>query len=523
MRKNPYTNGMKSIKYYILLFFLIILAIRSEAQNEWLHSVSVENLTEHAFILAADSMYGRGIEPDIPGLDMAADYLQNQIKSIGLEPVNGSYLQPFILYSSVPHTAQSFIKTTNNKNKVKFLLHDFAAMEQVSENLVFKGRLFFAGFGFNDRKSNYNDFNGTDIQNKIVIFSSGTPESYKKGSSGQMNNQLERSKIREAMDAGAKGVILVTNVADKENQTYNQLKRISSRKRFSLNPLPEKGDQNLAVITPEAAGALLGRNYAWEKLLDSIAHQNKPASFEVKDTQIEVASRRINRKIQTANVVGFIEGSDPALKDECVLYMAHYDHLGMDDNGEIYNGADDNASGVAVLLEVAQFFATMDLKPRRSIVFLWPSAEEVGLHGSGFYSNNPLFPLRKTVACINLDMVGRVYEPRDSVWNDFPKKVKDYDGIYALVNQFNPLLKEIHDEACTELGLVPDYNLPSRFFNASDHYHFHRNKVPVLNLSTGYSADYHKPTDEAWRLRPDKMKRVAQLCILTGVRLANDD
>jgi Zn-dependent M28 family amino/carboxypeptidase len=172
-----------------------------------------------------------------------------------------------------------------------------------------------------------------------------------------------------------------------------------------------------------------------------------------------------------------------------------------------------------VLLEVAQTFAAMHPKPRRSIVFLWPSAEEVGLHGSGFYSKNPLFPLSKTVACINLDMVGRVYEPRDSVWNDFPKKVKDFDGIYALVNQYNPSLKKINDEACSELGLVPDYSLPSRFFNTSDHYHFHRNKVPVLNLSTGYSADYHKTTDEAWRLRPDKMKRVAQLCILNGLNL----
>jgi hypothetical protein len=120
-------------------------------------------------------------------------------------------------------------------------------------------------------------------------------------------------------------------------------------------------------------------------------------------------------------------------------------------------------------------------------------------------------------------MVGRVYEPRDSVWKDFPKKVKDYDGIYALINQFNPSLKDIHDEACAALGLVPDYNLPTRFFNASDHYHFHRNKVPVLNLSTGYSADYHKTSDEAWRLRPDKMKRITQLCILTGLKLANDD
>jgi hypothetical protein len=523
MRKNPYTNGMKAIKFCLFLFFLSVLSLKSEAQNEWLQLVSEKRLSEHAFILAADSLQGRGMDPDVSGLELAADYLQIQIENIGLVPLKESYLQPFTLYSSVPHPSKSYIKTTDSKGKIKFMLKDFAAMEQVSENLEFKGKLFFAGFGYNDQKSNYNDFEGVNIQDKVVVFSSGTPETFRKGSSAQMNNQLERSKIKEAMEAGARGVILVTSVAEKENQTYNQFKRISSRKRYSLEPLTDKEDQNLAVITPGAAGALLGRNYIWEKLLASIANQNKPASFEVKDTRIEVASGRMNREIQTANIVGFIEGSDPELKDECVLYMAHYDHLGMDANGEIYNGADDNASGVAVLLEVAHIFANMDTKPRRSIVFLWPSAEEVGLHGSAFYSKNPLFPLGKTVACINLDMVGRVYEPRDSIWKDFPKKVKDYDGIYALINQFNPSLKDIHDEACTELGLVPDYNLPSRFFNASDHYHFHRNKVPVLNLSTGYTADYHKTSDEAWRLRPDKMKRVVQLCILTGLKLANND
>jgi Zn-dependent M28 family amino/carboxypeptidase len=523
MRKNPYTNEMSSIKYCLFLYFLSLLSYNAGAQNEWLQLVSEKRLSEHAFILAADSMAGRGIDPGYRGLDMAAEYLQNQIKEIGLQPVNGSYLQPFELNSSVPNTAESYIKTTDSKGQVKHKLTDFAAMEQVSEILDFSGTLFFAGFGYTNKENNYNDFHDSDIKDKVIIFSTGTPETYSTGSSGQLNNQLERTKIKGAMDAGAKGVILVTSPHDKENRTYNQLKRISSRKRYSLHLLPETGNQNLAVITPEAANALLNKKNTWEKMLSSISAHNKPASFEVKDTRIEVSSRRINSVIQTANIMGFIEGNDPALKDECVLFMAHYDHLGMDEKGEIYNGADDNASGIAVLLEVAQTFAAMHPAPRRSIVFLWPSAEEVGLHGSGFYSKNPLFPLSKTVACINLDMVGRVYEPRDSVWKDFPKKVKDFDGIYALVNQYNPSLKKINDEACSELGLVPDYNLPSRFFNTSDHYHFHRNKVPVLNLSTGYSADYHKTTDEAWRLRPDKMKRVAQLCILNGIKLANDD
>src|SRR5690606_36472091 len=125
-------------------------------------------------------------------------------------------------------------------------------------------------------------------------------------------------------------------------------------------------------------------------------------------TNIKVKSK--TEHFQGKNIIGIVEGSDPVLKDECVVFMAHYDHLGMNENGEIFNGADDNGSGTVTLLEVAEAFAGLEKKPQRSIVFLWVTGEEIGMLGSQYYVDNPLFPIVKTVACLNVDMNGRVFE-----------------------------------------------------------------------------------------------------------------
>lgn len=227
--------------------------------------------------------------------------------------------------------------------------------------------------------------------------------------------------------------------------------------------------------------------------------------------------------IAAQNVVGILEGSNAHLKDECIVFMAHYDHLGTDEKGNIFNGADDNATGSAILLELAEAFARLERKPRRSVVFLWTTAEEIGMLGSEYYAKHPVFPLGKTKACINIDMAGRVYEPRDSVRKNSPKLVKDFDGVYTLTSDFSPELDEITDSACKQLELVPDKSLPDYFFRSSDHRHFHSREVPILNLSTGYHADYHKVNDEVSRIRFDKVKRVADLCFLVGFEMANMD
>jgi hypothetical protein len=502
-----------------ILFFLLFIPF-TWAQNSLLTDISEQKLKDHVYFLASDSLQGRGFGTEVPGIDIAADYIQNTISAMNLNSPGAGYFQPFSMYSVQPDRQNSFLKVFNKNWKEKQHIQNFIALNQNTETMEFEGELVFAGFGWKDSVSGYNDFEDIDIKEKVVLYSAGTPESFLGGYSGQWNNPQERQKTEEIFRAGASAIILVTSIQDEENKTYNQLVQWNTRQRFSADsPYGHEKNSPLILVSPEAAEKLIGKKKKWKQLLNSVAENETPETFAIKNNQVHFRSVLISETIKSRNVVGIIEGSDPELRNECVLFMAHYDHLGMNDKGEIFNGADDNASGVATLLEIARVFT--ELKPKRSIVFLWPTAEEVGLIGSEYYSKNPVFPLENTVACINLDMVGRVYEERDSVWDNSPKPAKDFDGIYALVNNYDPELKEITDDACSELGLIPDYSLPSRFFHTSDHYHFHRNKVPVLNLSTGYTADYHRITDEAWRIRPDKMKRVAELCVRVALELAN--
>jgi len=282
--------------------------------------------------------------------------------------------------------------------------------------------------------------------------------------------------------------------------------------KAGIEPLADQFFQTFEVISRESEGAPLPL-----RIFDK--HQKKENQS---DSVICLAQSMNNFKTAEAkNVIGIVVGSDPELKKEGIIFMAHYDHLGVSPDGDVYNGADDNASGSATLLELGKAFAGLGSKLRRSIVFLWVTAEEDGMLGSEYYTKHPLFPLENSVACINLDMVGRVYEPRDSVWQNSPKMIKDFNGIYTLVSDFSPELVHLTDSICHNLGLVPDKSLPDYFFRTSDHHHFHSRGIPVLNLSTGYHADYHKISDEVSRIRFDKIKRIAELCFWVGYEMAN--
>jgi hypothetical protein len=512
---------MKLNKYLFYLILSLFLHLTSVAQQNAIPVISEKLLEQHLNYLASDSLQGRGFFTEIPGLDLAADYIRHQIEKTEPGFAGESYFQTFNLYVNRLDKENTFLKIFNEKEKELACRTQIAVFNQVSDTVNFSGEPVFIGFGLKDDQNGYNDLEGLDLKNRIVILSAGTPESFKEGFSQQWNNPLERKKTEDIFEAGAKAIILVTSPQDEKNSTFNQMSRWTEHPRFSLEKIHQSDPSNLIITTPEVADAFMGRKGSWKKLLKSISRSGNPNSFPIKNRILQVRSFRVADNPEARNVIGIIQGSDSLLKEECVVIMAHYDHLGMDKKGEIFNGADDNASGTAVLLEVARAFSVHDKQPKRSVVFLWTTAEEVGLLGSEYYSENPAFPLEKTVASINLDMVGRVYEPRDSVWSHSPKQVKDFDGIYALVNDFNPELKEITTIVCSRLGLLPDFSLPATFFRTSDHYHFHRNRVPVLNLSTGYTADYHKVTDVSERIRFDKMRRVAELTFLTGFEMAN--
>jgi hypothetical protein len=508
-------------KNLFLAAIFLLLSCSGFTQDLNLPFISKIKLANHINFLASDSLQGRGFTSKIPALEITADYIEATIKRTGLQYNGEGYSQNFDLIESARDEENTFLKIFGNRKEKIFSRGDFVLLNQKSEIVEIKGELIFAGFGWNDENFGFENMDGQELKNKVVLISAGTPESFQGEFSHHWNNSLERNKTDRIFNAGARAVILITSVQDKENKTFGQVSYWANNPKFSLEKNSTKDETNLVIATPKVADAITGKKGRWKKTLQKMVKKGKPVSFIPKN-KIQLKSARKVEEKKGRNIVGFVEGSHPVLKEECVVFMAHYDHLGMNKSGEIYNGADDNASGTATLLEVARAFKQVEEKPKRSIVFLWVTAEEVGLIGSEYYSKNPVFPLENTVACINLDMVGRVYEPRDSVWAHSPKLVKPLNEIYALVNDFDPDLKKTTETACAKLGLTPDFSLPENFFYSSDHYHFHRNEIPMLNFSTGYSADYHQPTDDADRINFEKIKKVAELCYLVGTAIAGN-
>jgi Zn-dependent M28 family amino/carboxypeptidase len=217
-----------------------------------------------------------------------------------------------------------------------------------------------------------------------------------------------------------------------------------------------------------------------------------------------------------------VEGSDPVLKNECIVYVAHYDHMGVDRQGEVYNGADDNASGVAGLLEVAEAFMKLDKKPKRSVVFAWVTGEEIGLLGSLYYSQHPAIPLEKTVACIDLDMIGRVKADGDTAtFVRGEKNLTGRNGIYVITGGRSAELDSIDSKICAKMGLKPDGSMSQAYINRSDYAHFHRAGIPILGFSTGIHTDYHMVTDEISKLDFPKMRVVTELAFRVGYAVAD--
>ena len=512
---------MKIDKQLLLLLFLNIGYLSLNAQEKVLPEVSEDRLRRHISFLASDSLKGRGV--NTPEVNLAAMYIKNNIQQMNASSPADDFFQHFTITSLVFDKNDSYLKVLNRKGKKKKHIKNFIAFNQQSNIVDIEGEMIFAGFGITGSLPADADREETDYSGKIVLYSAGTPETFRTGTSHRLNNSLEQQKMMKMQDAGAKALVLVTSIHDADNSIYNQIRSTSERQKFTLAARPTSKLPDVFIITPQTADELTGKNLNWGKTLTAVSENGIQNLSTAKSFPVRIRSVITEEMVESKNVIGLIEGSDSLLKDECVVFIAHYDHLGTNSKGEIFNGADDNASGVATLIEVAGMFSRQAVKPRRSMLFLFPAAEEIGLFGSDHYTQNPVFPLEKTAACINLDMVGRVFEERDTVWDHSPKQVKDFDGIYTLVNDFSPSLKKMTTEACLTLELEPDFSLPAQFFYTSDHYHFHKNQVPVLNISTGYSADYHKPTDTADRIRTDKMKRVAHLCYLLGTELGNKE
>lgn len=337
------------------------------------------------------------------------------------------------------------------------------------------------------------------------------------------NINIEMMKISRAFKAGAKALIFVTDPLNPDKSWFDMAKgRIDGgmykMKGKSARRMPGTiifGNNEIAEKIVEETGKTL------EELQLGINKTGTPNSFELQNTTAEI---HLGKKVEPAygkNVLAIMEGSDPLLKNECVVLTAHYDHIGMNSKGEIFNGADDNGSGTVALLEIAEAFTKMKNPPKRSIVFAWVTAEEKGLFGSYYYLQHPVFPLDKTLVDINMDMIGRSAKKEPEKDASMENTLCGPNGLYIVSGGQSSALTKISNDICKQLNLIPSDAMTKDFLNRSDYYHFYKNGIPVLGVYTGLHEDYHKPSDELDKIDYNKMKRVSQYCFLVANKVAN--
>jgi Zn-dependent M28 family amino/carboxypeptidase len=509
----------------ILFLAALMVASSSYSQDKTLKSIARDEAEKHMRYLSSDSLEGRRTGSE--GNNAAAAYISTAALEIGIKPLPGQenlfQSLEYIRVTTLP--GESMIAITDSAGN-PFHSSQITAIMAPGDSVSFSGDVVFAGYGYMNTEEKYNDFSGLSLKGRTVIVMTRKPDLKGSGMPSPedgISEMAEARKLSLAMLQQAKAVFFVGDPALGHDISSDIIPSGSSyllkplfRKQFSFN-------LNAYVITREVADLMLGKaDLTLKQLQDSIAMVKKPVSFVIPDLKAEVTINVAKDTVTSSNVIGYIEGSDPVLKKECVIYTAHYDHVGKNSSGNIFNGANDNASGSVGLLNVASAFTSLKKSPPRSIVFLWTTGEEEGLHGSNYYIDNPLFPLDKTVADINFDMIGRSRRETDtgaSLSGEID--ITGRDTIKIVSGGDTPDFLNLAIEACTQSGITVIDEGKGAHFSGSDHFPFYRKGIPALFFFSGLHKDYHRETDDFEFIDFDKLLKVSKAGFLTGYKVAS--
>jgi len=529
---------MKKNSMAIIALVASLFVAPIQAQKKGLQSINQHDLKQHMLFLSSDELKGR--DTGEPGLKIAARYLAVQAEAMGLksaDPRNG-YLQPYLIEEKVYLREKS--QTTILRQGTDSIVNSepfYIFPAPNGDKTIIEGEVVFAGYGINDEAHSYNDFEDIDIDGKVVLIMNRAPMN-EDGTKMQFDHQKWSGqnlqyKLPAIFQQGAKAVLLVFDPKSGHQSVEDLdpgIARILSKSR-TLKKEEESSDMpmmgsNIVMIHRSVADQLLeGTGKSLETLQKEIDQTLKPHSFSLDGTRIKVQLQMQTKDVVVSNVFGLIEGSDPVLKDEVVIYLAHYDHIGTDGKGGVFNGADDNASGTVALIEIAEAYMKEKKRPKRSIGFLWVSAEEIGLLGSQYFADHPLVPSENTAAVINLDMVGRTKSPEDTESSRSDLTIVGGDSVKVIGGMQSKVLMKINKQSLEEMNLVGNYtyndlNHSGRYFYRSDHISFARKDIPVLYYSTGSHRDYHLLSDEEVLIDYDKFLRMTRFCYKAGFNVA---
>ncbi|WP_316736624.1 M28 family metallopeptidase [Pedobacter aquatilis] len=487
---------MKRTLFYLSAFAIGLTACKQSAESTAdapdstaIKAINDSSLTQYLSVIAADSLEGR--KPFTNGETKTINYLKAEFEKLGLEPGNGdSYFQevPMVEIKSVPED-RMVIKGAGKDLTLNYLTEFVAGSRRVQEEVNIKNSpLVFAGYGIVAPEYGWNDYKNLDVKGKTVVVLINDPgfadSTLFKGKNMTYYGRWTY-KFEEASRQGAAGVLIVH---DTEPAAYpwTVVRSGWSKSKLQLQA-PDNGMNRTVVegwIGLDVAKKLFALGGQSFDALAASARKKDFKAVDLKSTTSLTVKNKIKKSV-TYNVIATIKGDKR--KDEAIIYSAHWDHLGIGEKVQgdsIYNGAVDNATGVASLFEIASAFKKLPKAPERSIVFISYTAEEQGLLGSEFYAKHPVFPLKKTVANINMDMMGLAGKTKDIVVYGFGQsELEDYAAASA-----------------KKQGrvIVPDPVPSSGLYYRSDH--FNLAKVGVPSLFTGSGVDNVKNGRE-WGLK----------------------
>lgn len=483
-------------------------SIQTDVLGRALGRIRPETIDAHLRFLAHPLLEGRA--PGTRGGTLAMEYIRGQFQRMGLEPPGGSYLQEVPMVGLTPRPTLAF-HTPQGAVEPRYE-DDYVLEAGVPEPAVeVDAELVFAGFGIAAPEWSWDDFKDADLRGKVLLVrvndpgTEATPDFF----GGRTLTYYGRwtYKLEEASRRGAAGALLI-HTDESAGYPWRVVRTSNTGQQFDLAGEPEFPLRIKGWITEAVARDLLARaGHAYEALI----HQSDTPGFRPLATGIRVraAVRSEVEPVRTANVVGLLGGSDPARAQEPVILSAHYDHLGVrqgaDGGQSIHPGAYDNASGVALLLTVAEAAASMDSRPPRPLLFVSTTAEESGLLGAEWYARNPLFPLRTTAAALNVDGANLRGRTRD---------------LTPLGADRSTLGDTVREAAEAEgMTINPDPHPEQGMFFRQDHFPLARSGVPALALDHGLTFEgrpegwgqawyeefvtrhYHQPSDsysEGW-------------------------
>jgi len=506
-------------------------------------TIRKEDLRADLFFLASDEMRGR--LTDTAENRLAAEWIRSRFERLGLKPAAGnSYFQNYNLMTA----------TLGSDNHLKIFEGATEAQRSVGQDFYpqsfsssgrARGNMVFAGFGITAPHLGHDDYRNADVRGKIVLIldhepGERDPQSVFEG----LATSDASTGWRKAVYAQNAGAIAVLMVSDVHNHPGDRNFEAAGRnawpaeppriRRFTLQDWADRVRIPVVQISPALAEILVrGSNHTLADLSKSAENRGGVTAVALPGVETEVQISVERHTIVDRNVVAYLEGADPKLKDEWVIVCAHYDHDGADGN-RIFNGADDNGSGTVGLLEIAEAFAEAaraGKRPRRSILFAAWNSEERGLLGAWAYAEDPLRPLDKTVAVLNMDMIGRNEEVPEGGGNRFRgmtvqtaesnKNAVELSGYTWSAS----LLAEVKKaNAAVGLDILTRYdNHVSNLVRRSDQWPFLNHGVPGFCFNTGLHPDYHTQYDRPEKINYEKMERVARLVHQTGWNLANQD